>query len=402
MVVFGSDGSKARAEGFFAALGARVTKPTRNAKYDAARLKIANDAFLPGRIFNDTSIWTGAPTPSRKQMLIRGRFENGVYRLDAEPTVPFPTQPSQSRHTINLTKLSDDDEYAWDTDVPYAVGNVTAREVGLFFTRMYSAAESGGEKEVRADIGRTIPRAAAVLGQLFTIDSIRTEHLQDGSTRALYAVRMHPEGVEKRFPAFARYMRTYAVATRMSFSLTGKDSATFVECSARGDGRLLFKIRTLHGQVVALNGPPTAWPDSMKLNGELAMKVRRFTVGFHDYHADLSVISTDHERAFSIVSRQEPQWTLPLITEHLIRTPLRRPFRGSGALFRIGFRDSTGAQTLLSRRLHLEVQESLILRFINRLAGATLGDWVGKAEEEQMTWLQEVFDGIVADSRDIR
>jgi hypothetical protein len=140
----------------------------------------------------------------------------------------------------------------------------------------------------------------------------------------------------------------------------------------------------------------------MQLNGELAMKVRRFTVGFHDYHADLAVIATDHERAFSIVSRQEPQWTLPLITEHLIRTPLRRPFKGSGAQFRIGFRDSAGVQTILSRRLHLEVQESLILRFINRLAGATLGDWVGKAEEQQMEWLQQVFDGVVADVRELR
>jgi hypothetical protein len=402
MVALGNDAAANRAEGLFAALGARVTSPTRNVKYDSARIKIANDAFLPGRIFKDTSIWTGSPMPSRKQLLVRGRFENGAYRLDAEPVVRPPMHPAESRHVINLTRLSDDDEYAWDTDVPYAVGGVTAREIGLFFTRMYSSAESRTEKDVRDDIAATLPRASQVLGQLFTIDSIRTDHLGDGSTRAFFAVRMHTQGVEQRFPHFARYMRAYAVPTRMKFSLTGSDSATFVECVAPGNGTLTFKLRTLRGQIIALNSPlssPIPWPDSMKLNGELAMKVRRFTVGFHDYHADLSVISTDHERGFNIVSRQEPQWTLPLITEHLIRTPLKRPFKGSGAQFRIGFRDSTGTQTLLTRRLHLEVQESLILRFINRLAGATLGDWVGKAEEQQMAWLQEVFDGIVEDVR---
>ena len=48
------------------------------------------------------------------------------------------------------------------------------------------------------------------------------------------------------------------------------------------------------------------------------------------------------------------------------------------------------------------MQESLILRFINRLAGATLSDWVGKAEREQMAWLDEVFSGIVEDVRTIR
>jgi hypothetical protein len=402
MLALGNDGSKTRAEGLFSALGARVTKPTRNVKYDSARIRIAKDAFLPGRIFDDTGIWTGSPMPSRRQMLVRGRFENGAYHMDAEPAVAFPSRPAESRHIINLTRLSDDSEYAWDTEVPYAVGNVTAREIGWFFTKMYSSAEGRSEKDVRSDIARTIPRASAVLGQLFTIDSIRTEHLQDGSTRALFAVRMHPEGVEKRFPHFARYMRSYAVATRMKFSLTGKDSTTFVECIARGDGKLTLRLRTLRGQVIALDGPATPWPDSMKLNGELIMKVRRYTVGFHDYHADLNVIATDHERTFNIVSRQEPQWTLPLFTERLIRTSLRRPFRGSGARFRIGFRDSTGAQTILDRRLHLEVQESLILRFINRLAGATLGDWVGKAEEEQMLWMQEIFDGIVADLRELR
>jgi hypothetical protein len=404
MVALGSDGSKTRAEGLFAALGARVTLPTRDLKYDSARVRIANAAFLPGRAFNDTSVWTSS-SGMRRTMTIRGRFEGGRYHLNAVTTAPMPTRPAESMHSINLTKLSNDDEYAWDTEVPYAVGNVTAREIGSFFTRMYSSAESRSEQDVRADIARTLPRASAVLAQLFTIDSIRTEHLQDGSTRALFAVRMHPEGVEQRFPHFARYMRTYAMPTRMKFTLTGKDSSTFVECVARGNGTLILKLRTLHGQIISLNSPlnsPVHYPDSMKLNGELAMKVRRFTVGFHDYHADLAVIATDRERAFSIVSTQEPQWTLPLITEHLIRTPLRRPFRGRGASFRIGFRDTTGAQTILNRRLHLEVQESLILRFINRLAGATLSDWVGKAEEEQMKWLQEVFDGIVADVRELR
>jgi hypothetical protein len=379
-------------------LGARVTDPQRNRKYDSARVRIANAAFLPGKIFDDTSVWN-SQTASRRQLLIGGRFENGKYQLDAAPVVAYPARPAESRHVIHLTKLSDDAEYAWDTEVPFAMGSVKASEVGAFFAAMLAAAEGRGEKEVRADIAATIPRASAVLGQLFTIDSIRTTHFPDSSTLATFAVRMHPEGVEGRFPFFARYMRSYAVTTKLSFTLTDRDSVAYVDCRARGDGTLRLTVRTRRGEIVALTGAPKPLPDSTTLNGELAVKVRRFTVGFHDYHAEFALVRTAHERAFSIVSRREPQWTLPFITEHLIRTPLRRPFQGSGASFRIGFRDSTGAQTILNRRLHLEVKESLILRFIGRLGATALGDWVGKAEREQMAWLEEVFDALVKDSR---
>ena len=398
----GASAAGDRVQTLFASLAARVKEPVRNAKYDSARVRIANSAFLPGRIFRDTSIWTSAPTESRKQMLVRGWYEDGHYRLNAENIVPLPSQPTQSRHVINLTKLSDNNEYAWDTEVPYAVGTISAAEVGRFFGAMLSAAEGRNERDVRADIASALPRASATLGQLFSIDSIRTVHLPDRSTLAAFHVRMHPAGVEEKYPNFARYMRTYAMPTRMQFSLTDRDSMAYVNCDARGDGKLALTLRTLNGKMIPLAGPPKQMPDTLTLNGELVMKVRGFAVGFHDYHAEMMIVRTDHERAWHFVSQREPKWRLPLITEHLLGTPLKRPFQGSGATFRIGFRDSTGAQTILNRRLHLVVQESRILRFINRLAGATLSDWVGKAEREQMAWLDLVFSGLLQDVQAIR
>ena len=379
-----------------------MKEPLRNQKYDSARVRIANSAFLPGKIFKDTSIWTGAPSESRRQMIVRGWFEDGHYRLFADRAAMPPSKPAESRHVIALTRLSDDDEYAWDTEVPFAVGTITAADAGRFLGAMLSSAEGRDERAVRSDIARTIPRASAVLGQLFTIDSIRTTHLSDYSTLASFSVRMHPAGVQEKYPNFARYMRTYAMGTRLQFSLTDRDSLSYVNCIAKGDGKLTLTLRTLNGNMIPLTGPARQMPDSLTLNGELAVKVRGFTVGFHDYHAEMTIVRTDQERTWQFVSRQEPKWRLPLITEHLIRTPLRRPFQGSGAQFRIGFRDSTGAQTILNRRLHLAVQESLILRFINRLAGATLTDWVGKAEREQMAWLDEMFSGLLEDLQQLR
>src|SRR5207237_10334913 len=119
----------------------------------------------------------------------------------------------------------------------------------------------------------------------------------------------------------------------------------------------------LAGSLVSLAGAARPMPDSLMLNADFTMKVRHFTMGFHDYHAEFTVMRGDHERDWSVITRREPQWVLPLITERLLRTPLRRPFRGSGSLFRIGVRhDSAGGQSVLHRRVHLEVQESTILR----------------------------------------
>jgi hypothetical protein len=49
--------------------------------------------------------------------------------------------------------------------------------------------------------------------------------------------------------------------------------------------------------------------------------------------------------------------------------------------------------------LHLEVQESAILRFIGRLGAIAVSDYSGDAEREQYIWLKEVFDGLLADIR---
>jgi hypothetical protein len=76
---------------------------------------------------------------------------------------------------------------------------------------------------------------------------------------------------------------------------------------------------------------------------------------------------------------------------------LRRPFQARGVQFRLAVRDSVGAQTLLNRRLHLEVQESGILRFIGRLGAVAVGDYQGSAEREQLAWLREVINAVSAD-----
>lgn len=393
----GGPSAPARAGAVSAALGARVTLPQRDALYDTARIRIANAAILPSRVFRDTAIWTSR-TDSTRRLAVHGFFADGRYQLNAAANAPLPRQPAESQHIIDLTRLSDDAEYAWDTDVLYALGDLRATEAGSFFRAMLSAAEGRNESAIRADIRSTVPAASAVLGQLFRIDSIRTTHLADNSTVATYGITMTTEGIEGRYPNFAKYMQRYAGTARMQWALSDAAGATYLTVGVR-EGRLVFRVRTRDGTVIPLSGPARPIPDSLVLTGDFTLQVRFFTAGFRDYRAQFALTRTPREVGFEVVSREEPHWVLPLITERLLRSPLRRPFQGDGAKFRMSVRDSADAQTILLRTLHLDVKESAILRFISRMTSTAYGDFQGKVEREQLAWLKEVFDAFVSDTR---
>jgi hypothetical protein len=390
------------AEQLFAALAARVSDPWRDARYDVARIKIANAAFIPSRIWGDTGVWV-ATTGSRRTLLVTGRLAGARYRLEAVRALLPIVQPGDSRHVINLSQLASD-EFSWDTDVAYAVGGLSAAEGARLISTVLTSAEGRSEKDIRADYAATVPRAAAALGQLFHVDSVKTVTLADRSTVATYVVTMRPAGVEQMFPNFAKYLRRYAESADMRWTVSDRAGASFVETSM-SHGVIRLRVRSLGGALAPISpaGPARAMPDSLVLSGDMTLKVRHFTVGFSGFHAELTHVRTPRERSWNLVSREEPHWVLPLVTERLLKTPLRRPFQGSGALFRIGIRDdSTGAPSVLHRRMHLEVQESLILRFIGRLGATAISDYSGEAEREQYAFLSEVFNALVVDARALR
>lgn len=378
------------------ALADRVTDPYRDAKYDSARVRIAKHAVVPSRLWRDTSVWTWT-SDSVRQLLVRGHFNGTRYAMEAARFVPAPNTPSDARHVIELTRLSDD-EFRWDTDVPFAIGTVSAAEIGDMFAAIFASAEGRAEADVREDYRRVMPRTSAVAGQLFRVDSIRSEHMADRSTRALFAISITPEGVETRYPALAKYLRRYVHTARVRLSLV--DSAGLSYFALGLDrGQLIMRVRTAGGRMLALSGPARVMPDSLTLAADVTVRVSRFTIGMKRYRGDFRLVSTDHDRAWEVVSRQEPDWVLPLFTETLLRAPLRRPFEGDGAMFRIGVRDSAGAQSLLYRTLRLEVQESAILRFIARLGAIAMSDYAGDVEREEMAWLHDLMTAMIADVR---
>jgi hypothetical protein len=388
--------ARARAEVAVDALAARTADPLRDPKYDTARIKIAKGALHPSRVWDDTAVWNATHSTSRS-LTIGGRFQGGRYRLDAAPAVPHPQLPAESRHVIRLTRLSED-EFAWDTDVAYAVGNVRARDVATMLRLLLTSAEGRDEAALRADYRSTLPRAARVMGQLFRMDSIRTSHLPDSSTLMTLSASVTPGGIEARYPNFARYMARYAQTARMHWRLADAGGATYLDFLWR-EGRIQIRTRSRESRLVPITGPTRTMPDSLLLHGDMTLKVRVFTAGMRNYRAAFVLTNTPRVTAFTVVSREEPDWILPLITERLLRTPLRRPFQGDGAMFRMGVRDSAGAQTILLRELHMEVKESAILRFITRLSSVAVDDFAGKAEKEELQWLRELLVGMVLDIR---
>src|SRR5207248_9702604 len=131
------------------------------------------NALVPSKVFDDSAIWTSEPSPVLRAMFVQGTFESGHYLLASRAVVTRPARVGDSRHVITLARLSPN-EFVWDTSVDFALGSVSAGEVGALTTALLSSGERGPEQQLRADYRAVTPRTAAVLAALFSIDSIRT------------------------------------------------------------------------------------------------------------------------------------------------------------------------------------------------------------------------------------
>jgi hypothetical protein len=164
------------------------------------------------------------------------------------------------------------------------------------------------------------------------------------------------------------------------------------------DRQVTLRLRTADGRIVALSGPPRPMPDSLVVLMDFRARVKHLGVGFHDLRMELEhVRKGTTENSWVVTARHEPEWDFPLATARLIRAPLRRPFAGEGSLFRIGVRGDGTGPTVIVRQIRLFVQESAILRFLNSLSGTAFSEFEDRVDQEENTWLREVFAGMRAD-----
>src|SRR4029077_15005683 len=228
----------------------------------------------------DSAVWTSEPSPVLRALLVQGTPENGRYQFTSGTAPPRPSRLGESRHLITLARLSPN-EFVWDTNVDFALGTVSAAEVGSLTTALLSSGERGTEQELRADYRAVTPRDAAVLASLFSIDSIHTTPFSDGTSDVHLTIGLHTDQLKSRFPAFADYVARYANPAHYRLSLTDRSGAIWFDVSG-ADRQFSVHYRAAQGKLAPLFGAPRARPDTMEMHIDFTTKLKLFTVGLHN------------------------------------------------------------------------------------------------------------------------
>ena len=389
--------ARANAEQIFGGIAQRFTNVERNPKFRIARGKLGRNALTPSVIYNDTSVWTAMAGDNTRTVTVEGEFGNNKYIFAAKPSTSTANTPGDSRHTMILRKINDN-EYEWYTNVDIAAGNITATDMKNVLSAWMKSAEHRTPAAIREDFHTSFPRTTASLGRLFSLDSLRVTNDADGATTIYLGIRLSPSRLRATMPAFADYLDKYATESKYKSVVRDAKGVRWIEL-AGANNFMTLKLRSINGHFAPLSGPIRPIPDELILDSEFTTKILLFHVGFRKLIGNVSVIEGEHERGWFIRFTKEPDWKLPPTVGYLIKTPLRRPFKDAGAMFRLAVLDAPGRQTIIGRRTSAAVQESAILRFLNRLSGKAMGDFVGKAEVEENRFSAEVFTAMRLDSR---
>jgi hypothetical protein len=388
-------------EAFVTRFGPNVYEP----KFAAARIKLGQSALVPSRIFDDTSVWTLRPTPNTRFLFAAGGpGADGRYHVESRASLPGATRPGESRHSIALEKVASN-QFRWDTRVDLSIGQVTPDEVASAFNALLAAPEGRVEKTVRDDYRTAFPRAMAVFGKGFVLDSMTITPGALGTTTVQLRFAYRSELMRPAYPMLASYLDKYLGPAKSRVVLADRAGTVMFEELGR-DRWMSFRYRLRDGKLISLYGAPKPMPDTLQLIADVSLKVKLFTVGFHELNAQFVNYNTssgnNRDRGWEITAQREPKWDLPMLTERLLRAPLQHPFEGEGVLFRIGVLDddtAPTAQTELSRRSRLDVQESAITHFLGSLVSHALGDLDERVEQDEHRFVHDGFEALQADLR---
>jgi len=387
--------AKTNADALFDALARRFDNVQRTPKFSQARSKLGRYALSPSGAYRDTSVWTATGSDSTRTLTVSGSHAGGAYVFDARAAAPVPVATGDSRHVIRL-KRRGESEYEWNTRVDHGIGPARSAEVAAAVTELLAAPERPGCCGMRADARPLFPRTTAVLGELFSLDTVHVARQADRSASVLVRFRMDPRRLEKSRPNFAKYLDKYVSPARYRFRLQDGRGATWLD-AAGSDNVFTISYRVRDGELLALTGAARPMPDSLQLLAELSAKFMIFRVGVSSLVGDFSFVREPDQRGWMMRFRREPDWRLPLAVGHLIRTSLRHPFEGDGIALRVSVRDRVGQQSLLSRETNVAVQESAIVRWLGGLGNSALSDFAGRAEVEQNRYVFEVLTALRTD-----
>ena len=380
------------ADSLFTALSERYTSVERSPRFAAARIKLIHHALSPSRVFNDTAVWNGEDPPAVRTLVIHGAFENGRYRLFDDAVSGLPTHVGETQQVIRLEQTGKG-EYEWTTRAVGAVGSITGEDVARAISSLIAAGATHSETDLRSEYRAAFPRATAALGQLFTLDTLRT---RPNGYITLVAVA-HPDSIASALPAFAKYFKKYVEPTRFHSILQDRSGALWLDVKWE-NGALTIACRgTRDGHLAPLSGGTGLMPDTLVLVTDVVTRVAIFSAGMSGLESDVTVIHSPHERGWNFEFHREPRFHIPLAMGHFMHGSLKEPFAGHGAGIRLAMHDSAGTQTLLTRDGHIAVKESTIMKWFGGFGKAAVGDFAGQSEAEENRFDAQVFAALRAD-----
>jgi hypothetical protein len=387
--------AKQNADEFFYSVGSRFTNIQRPPRIIHARAQFGHYALTPSGVYNDTTIWLAVGPDSARLFGDEGHFSYDRYIVTARLSTTPPDALTESREIVRLRRLTSN-EYEWFTNVDVALGRIGAKNISDVLAAALQAGEGRSPAAIRADYTTSFPRTTAALGRLFTIDTLRATPDSDGATTFEIAIKLTPEILKATMPHYAAYIDKYISKGKYRITLTDKTGVRWFDAQA-SNYFMRFKVRSKGGHFAPLEGSVRPMPEALTIHVDLAMKILLFTIGWTDMVGEFNVINTPHERGWAMRFNKEPEWRLPPTVGYLLKSPLRRPFQDQGIPVRISIGDNSGSQTLLNRRGSLVVQESGILKFLNRLSGTAVGDFLGPSEREANRFNADAFRALRSD-----
>ena len=386
--------SRARADALLSALAARFGPTDREPAFDALRPKLVRAALVPSRIFDDATAWTEAAEATRA-VEFEGRRAGPRYRMGVRAHASEPAVPGDYRGLLRLRRLVPG-RFEWRVREELAVGGIRGADLAAVVTLLFRAAERVSSDEARGHAQAALPRAAAAWGRAFTLDELRIDRAPDGATALTLGARLRPEGLDRDFPHYARFLRKQA--TPVSFSIEAFEAGGPRWWRVEGlRSRVTLHMRVHDGALAPLDAAPGRIPDRLRIRVDYTMKPGLFGVGLRNLEGELELVRSEHELGFRARFPRPPDWKLPFIIEPFIRASLRFPFEGEGAWLGFWLREHDDGRTVLAREFRLGVRESWIVKWLGGFTGSAVSDFRDKAEADAERFGAECLEALRAD-----
>jgi len=381
----GSDAAEARrqAEDLLTTLAARFGPTERDPAFEATRPKLARWALIPSRVFDDSTVWTASRGDSREIGFV-GRSGGSRYQMAVRGTPPPPKAPAEYRGDWRLERLRPG-EFEWMAREELAVGGVSPTVLSRTLTALFRSAEAEPAGDAAARVRRELPRTAAALGRLLTLDALAVTHDSDGATRVRLTVSMHTARLRPQAPQYVKYLDDVIVPSRLTATAFDDQGTKWWDLAAR-DARFTIQLRVHGGDLAPLDAPPRPIPGRLRVRTALSSKTGAFRTGVHDLDVDVELVRRLEERGFVARFRKPPNWDLPFLVPLLLRPALRRPFEGDGATLSFAAVAPGNEATLLTRHYRVAVKENWILRWLGGFAASAVNQFRrGEAEADRFS-----------------